>query len=96
MSHYYWDGPLLFRLCSDGMYRRCVPESEIPQILVHCHSFPIGGHARIIKTAAKIHEVGFFWLTFHIDVNAYVKSCDSYQRVGNISRRHEMPLNNIL
>ncbi|XP_073153995.1 uncharacterized protein [Henckelia pumila] len=30
------------------------------------------------------------------DAYAYVIACDACQKVGNISRRHEMPLNNIL
>ncbi|XP_070056151.1 uncharacterized protein [Nicotiana tomentosiformis] len=25
---YYWDEPYLFRLCTDGVIRRCVPEEE--------------------------------------------------------------------
>ncbi|XP_057418149.1 uncharacterized protein LOC130712328 [Lotus japonicus] len=46
---YLWDDPFLFKICSDGVIRRCIPES-----------------------------------------------CDRCQRTGNISRRNEMPLKNIL
>ncbi|XP_027335409.1 uncharacterized protein LOC113849599 [Abrus precatorius] len=31
-----------------------------------------------------------------VDAYGFVNSCDKYQRSGNISRRHDMPLNNIL
>ena len=33
LKHYYWDEPLLFRRCVDGMYRRCVPEEEVLSIV---------------------------------------------------------------
>ena len=31
-----------------------------------------------------------------MDAYAFVKSCDKYQRMGNISRQNKLPLNNIL
>ena len=30
------------------------------------------------------------------DAYAHVKACDACQRMGNISKHHEIPLNNIL
>ncbi|XP_061349309.1 uncharacterized protein LOC133294620 [Gastrolobium bilobum] len=39
---------------------------------------------------------GFYWFKFYKDARKYVEACDNCQRTGNISRRHEMPLNNIL
>ena len=44
----------------------------------------------------KCCKSGFFWPTLFKDAHAYVMSCDQCQRVGNISRRHEWPLNNIM
>ena len=38
MKKYFWDDPYLFRSCADQVIRRCVPESEITDILHHYHS----------------------------------------------------------
>lgn len=49
---YYWDGPYLFRIFTDGVSRRCVPEEEKVKILEAFHSSPYGGHhggARMAK-----------------------------------------------
>ena len=96
VKHYIWEEPLLFKKCADGMFRRCIPEEEVPSILFHCHTSSYGGHTSSSKTAAKILQSGFYWPTIFKDSQNFVLSCDSCQRTGNISRRHEMPLNNIL
>ena len=95
-KNYFWDEPLLFKLGVDGIHRRCVPQEETEQVLRCCHSSAYGGHASTNKTAAKILQAGFFWPTLFKDVREYVLRCDKCQRTGNISRRHEMPLNGIL
>ncbi|KAA3470682.1 Transposon Ty3-I Gag-Pol polyprotein [Gossypium australe] len=38
----------------------------------------------------------FFWPTLFKDEYAYVKDCDQCQQVGNVSRRNEMTLTNII
>ena len=73
-----------------------MPDDEISNILCHCHSSSYGGHFGAQRTAAKVLQTGFFWSTLSSDAHAYVTSCDQCQRVGNISRRHEWPLNNII
>jgi hypothetical protein len=35
-----WDPPYLFRVCADGLLRRCVPVEEGIQIIQKCHSSP--------------------------------------------------------
>ena len=96
VKHYFWDEPYLFRLGADGIHRRCIPEEEIDSIIRHCHSSPYGGHAAANKTVAKILQSGFFWPTLFKDVVKFVNACDRCQRMGNLSRKYEMPLNNIL
>ena len=39
-----WDDPYLFKVCADGLLRRCIPLCETRKILEHCHSSPYGGH----------------------------------------------------
>ena len=65
-------------------------------MLTSCHTSPYGGHHGPTKTVAKINESGFFWPTMFKDANTFVQACDSCQRTGNISRRHEMPQTGIL
>ncbi|XP_074270854.1 uncharacterized protein LOC141594760 [Silene latifolia] len=96
VRHYYWDDPCLYKSCADGMIRRCVPREEATSIMGHCHDLPCGGHASSKKTAAKVLQCGFFWPSLFRDVAFYVKGCDKCQRSGNITRKHEMPMNFML
>ncbi|XP_074314770.1 uncharacterized protein LOC141650284 [Silene latifolia] len=96
VKHYYWDDPCLYKSCADGMIRRCVPREEDTSIMSHCHDLPCGGHASSKKTAAKVLQCGFFWPSLFRDVAFYVKGCDKCQRSGNITRKHEMPMNFML
>ncbi|KAK8600940.1 hypothetical protein V6N12_050785 [Hibiscus sabdariffa] len=93
---FYWDEPYLFKQCADQVLRRCVPEEEQKDIMYHCHAASCGGHFGGNRTAAKILQSGFYWPTLFKDAHAFAKACDRCQRTGNISRRNEMPLQNIL
>ncbi|XP_056688773.1 uncharacterized protein [Spinacia oleracea] len=96
VRRHFWDDPFLYKSCADGVIRRCIPENAVPSIISHCHELPCGGHAGTTKTSAKILQCGFHWPSLFKDVHQHVKSCDRCQRTGNISKRNEMPLNNIL
>ncbi|KAM2032528.1 hypothetical protein ACFX1T_014532 [Malus domestica] len=96
VRHYYWDEPYLWKHCPDQCIRRCVPNDEMEEILRHCHSLACGGHFGATKTAAKVLQSGFWWPTLFKDAHTFVSTCDRCQRIGNISSRHQMPLNNIL
>ncbi|KAL8145225.1 hypothetical protein AgCh_003427 [Apium graveolens] len=52
-KQYFWDDPFLYRKCADGIFRKCVPEFEVNDILRHCHSLACGGHHGPSKTATK-------------------------------------------
>ncbi|KAL4280231.1 hypothetical protein GQ457_03G025460 [Hibiscus cannabinus] len=95
-KHYYWDEPLLFKQCADQVIRRCVLEEEQQNVLLQCHSSPNGGHFGGTRTAAKVLQLRLYWPTLFKDAHNFYKRCDRCQRTGNISRRHEMPLQNIL
>ena len=73
--------------------RRCIPEHEQKDILRQCHDSPYGGHHAGERTTHKVLQVGFYWPTLFKDAKNYILSCDKCQRVGNISRRNEMPMN---
>ncbi|XP_070005678.1 uncharacterized protein [Nicotiana sylvestris] len=93
---YYWDEPYLFKIFTDGVIRRCVPEEEQLGILEACHSSPYGGHHGRERTSTKLLSYGFYWPTLHKDASELVKRCDDYQRADGISKKNEMPLTTIL
>jgi hypothetical protein len=49
-----WDDPYLYRVCVDGLLRRCIPAFKTWKILERCHSSPYGGHYRAFRTNAKV------------------------------------------
>ncbi|KAL4369346.1 hypothetical protein GQ457_05G019230 [Hibiscus cannabinus] len=93
---YFWDEPYLFKQCADQIIRRCIPEEEQQMILEQCRSAPYGGHFGGNRTAAKVLQSGFYWPTLHKDAQLFCQQCGRCQRTGNISKRNEMPLQNIL
>nr|XP_009791098.1 PREDICTED: uncharacterized protein LOC104238442 [Nicotiana sylvestris] len=93
---YMWDEPFLYRLCADQLMRRCVPEEEMSAILHSCHASSYGGHHGGDRIAQKRLQLGFYWPRLFRDAHVFVKMCDRCQRTGTITKKHEMPLQNIL
>jgi len=58
-----WDDPYLYRVCQDGLLRRCVPMEEAVQIIEKCHGAKYGGHYGTFRTHAKIWQSGLYWPT---------------------------------
>ena len=92
VKYYFWEEPYLYKHCGDGMIRRCVPEEEKSDVLKHCHSLECGGHFSTDRTASKILQSGFYWPTMFKDARNFISCCDRCQRVGNISKKNEMPM----
>jgi len=86
----------LFKIGADNLLRRCVTSEEAKGILWHCHNSPCGEHYGRGKIAAKVLQSGFFWPTLFKDAYHHVLKCDQCQRMGGISQRNEMPLQNIM
>ena len=95
VRQFLWEEPFIYKICGDGLIRRCIPESEVFDVLSQCHDSVYGGHYGATKTASRVLECGFFWPTLFKDAREYVLHCDRCQRTGNISKRHEMPLSSI-
>lgn len=72
--------------------RRCVQEDETFDILKSCHDEPCGYHFANKRTTYKVLHLGYYWPTLFRDAKAYVKSCDSCQRMGKLVQIDEMPL----
>ena len=71
-------------------------EEEYGAIFHHCHDRETRGHFGAIRTAAKVLQSGLYWPTLFKDAYRYVSTCNQCQRKGNISHKHEMPMNYIL
>ena len=95
LGHYFWDDPRIYKGV-DGIIRRCIREHEQEQILWKCHSEAYGGHLAGDITAHKVLQSGFYWPTLFKDARTFVLSCDESQRIGNIGKHQEIPMNYLL
>ncbi|GJS13450.1 reverse transcriptase domain-containing protein [Tanacetum coccineum] len=95
LRNYFWEDAYLFKVCSDGMIRRCVSGSETHTILDQCHHGPTSGHYGPNTTAEKVIDSGFYWPIIIKEAHTLVRLYEACQKIRNISKRDEMPLNNI-
>ncbi|GJW74575.1 hypothetical protein Tco_0133945 [Tanacetum coccineum] len=95
LKYYFWEEPYLFKVCSDGMIRRCVSRSKTQTILKQCYHGPTVALRTTNVTAKKVLDSGFYWPSIIKEANTLVYLCEACQKTGNISKRDEMPLNNI-
>ncbi|RDX95126.1 Retrovirus-related Pol polyprotein, partial [Mucuna pruriens] len=96
-KYYVWDNPYLWRLCSDKIIRRCIPDTEINSVLQFCHSAPRGGHYGSSRTARKVLDCGLYWPSIFRDAHQFVSTCEKCQKAGMaLNQRHEMPQQPIL
>ena len=90
--YYIWDDPYLWKMCSDQVTRRCIPDHEIDSVLKFCHSSTPGGHLGTQRTARKVLDYGFYWPTIFKDAWRICSTCEEWQRAGGaISWRQQMP-----
>ncbi|GJV26912.1 reverse transcriptase domain-containing protein [Tanacetum coccineum] len=95
LKHYFWKKPYLFKVCSVRIIRSYVSGSETRTILDQCHYGPTGGYYGPNITAKKVLGSGFYWKTIIKEAHTLVQLCEACQKTRNISKRDEMPLNNI-
>ncbi|GJQ98523.1 reverse transcriptase domain-containing protein [Tanacetum coccineum] len=95
LKHNFWEEPYLFKVCSDGMIRRCISGPETRTILDQCHHVPTGRHYGPNVTAKKVLDSGFYWSTIIKEAHTLVCLCKACQKTRKISKRDEIPLNNI-
>ncbi|GJU43501.1 reverse transcriptase domain-containing protein [Tanacetum coccineum] len=95
LKHYFWEVLYLFKVCFDGMIRRCVTGLETRTILDQCHHGPTGGHYGPSVTAKNVLDSGFYWSTIIKEAHTLVRLCEACQKIGNTSKCDKMPLTNI-
>ena len=77
LKYYFWEEPDLFRVCSDGIIRRCVSGPETRIILDQSHYGPTGGHYGPNITAKKVFDSGFYWPTIIKEAHTLVRLCEA-------------------
>jgi len=80
--YYSWDDPYLWKMCSDQVTRRCIPDHEIDSVLKFCHSSALGGHLGTQRTTCKVLDCGFYWTTIFKDAWSICSTCEECQRAG--------------
>ncbi|XP_022032292.1 uncharacterized protein LOC110933371 [Helianthus annuus] len=96
VKQYIWNEPELFKIGPDQVIRRCVPETEVLEILTHAHSSACGGHFSGHKMGYRVLSCGFYWPTIFKDACEFARNCVNCQRMGSISKRDEMSFQPIL
>ncbi|XP_071708623.1 uncharacterized protein [Rutidosis leptorrhynchoides] len=67
-------------------------------VMISDESYPCsapGGHFGLNYTARKVLDSGLYWPIIFQDAHKLLRSCDACQRGGNLSKRDEMPRQNI-
>ncbi|GJS04342.1 reverse transcriptase domain-containing protein [Tanacetum coccineum] len=77
LKHYFWEEPYLFKVCSDGMSRRCIFGPETRTILDQCHHGPTGGQYGPNITAKKVIDSGFYYPTIIKEAHTLVRLCEA-------------------
>ncbi|GJU00938.1 reverse transcriptase domain-containing protein [Tanacetum coccineum] len=65
LKNYFWEDPYLFKVCSDGMIRRCVSGPETHTILDQCHHGPTGRHYGPTITAKRSLRLRLILTNYH-------------------------------
>jgi hypothetical protein len=91
-ANYSWVSHQLFRTGLDMIICRCVQEDEVPEILRSCHDGPCGGHFFDKHTTYNLLHLGYYCPSIFKYVAKYVRSCDSFQRIGRPMSSNEIPL----
>ncbi|GJZ13405.1 reverse transcriptase domain-containing protein, partial [Tanacetum coccineum] len=90
LKSYFWEDPYIFKVCSDGMIRRCVAGPETRIMLDQCHHGPTDGNYGPTTTSKKDLDSGFYWPTIIKEAHTLVRLCEACQKTRNISKRDEM------
>lgn len=66
----------------DGIERKVVQRHEMEEILFNLHGSQLGGHFNTEATFNKAKR-NYYWPRMYKEVENYVRSCDTCQRLGN-------------
>ena len=75
VNYYVWKHPILWRIASDQVIRKCVPDTEIPFVLELCHSSPFDGHYVTQRMGRNVLDYGLYWPTIFKDARRVYENC---------------------
>ena len=81
-------------LCSQ-IIQNCVAEEKNKGFLCNAMLIHVK-HFSIQMTSLKVRQWGFYWPTLFKYAHGIFKSCDKYQRLKKLTKKHMTPLNPIL
>nr|GEW05837.1 reverse transcriptase domain-containing protein [Tanacetum cinerariifolium] len=93
LKHYFWEEPYLFKVCSNGIIKRCISGPETQTILDQCYHGPIGGHYGPYVTAKKVLDSGFYWPTIIKEAHTLVRLCEACQKTGAATPKKARKIN---
>ena len=70
----------LYKLSLGGPYLKFLTQQQGQYVLAVLHNEICGNHPGGRTLAHRAHTPGYYWLTMHVDVAAYVRKCDRCQR----------------
>ncbi|KAL1568769.1 hypothetical protein AAHA92_00341 [Salvia divinorum] len=91
MESWFADLANYLKMGTDRVIRRCIPDWEQEEVLIHCHSLACGGHFGPKRTSRKVLDSGFYWPSLHKDAYEFCQNCKRCQLTGGISSRDAMP-----
>ena len=94
-SYQIIDG-VIFRKNYDGEFLRCLEQEDASKVVKGLHDGPAGGHFSGDTIAHKILRVGYYWPTLFKDAHAYVRKCDTFQRISGRQAKTVGPLQPVI
>ncbi|GKC52173.1 reverse transcriptase domain-containing protein [Tanacetum coccineum] len=92
LKHCFSEEPYLFKMCLDEMKEDVFMVLKLKRFSTNVIMAQLG-HYSPSTTAKKVFDAGFYWPT--IFAHTLVQNCDVCRRSVSLSRRDEMPQNNI-
>ena len=74
---------------NDGTERKVVQRHEMEEILFNLHGSHLGGHFNTEATFNKAKR-NYYWPKMYKEIENYVKSCDTCQRLGNRRKTEQL------
>ncbi|XP_015696270.1 uncharacterized protein LOC102703896 [Oryza brachyantha] len=87
---------LLYYRTIDGVLLRCLAKEEAKVVMCEVHDGICGTHQSAYKMKWLLRRVGYYWPTMLEDCFMYYKSCQDYQKFGNIQRSLASAMNPII
>ena len=83
---FVWIKDVLYKSGFSHPYLRYLGNEEADYVMRKVHKGICGNHSRSRSLVHKLVRAGYYWPTMQKDADAYVKTCNKWQRFSNIIR----------